>query len=61
MAYDRADWHYSGNYPPDLPPENGGRTLACSSRRPSRAALRAKFIMKMPSMKLLSRRYASAG
>jgi hypothetical protein len=24
MAYDRADWHYGGNYPPDLPPENGG-------------------------------------
>jgi hypothetical protein len=24
MAYDRADWHYGGNYPSDLPPENGG-------------------------------------
>jgi hypothetical protein len=24
MAYDRADWHYGGNYPADLPPENGG-------------------------------------
>jgi hypothetical protein len=24
-AIDRADWHYSaGNYPPELPPENGG-------------------------------------
>jgi hypothetical protein len=22
--YDRADWHYGGNYPPDLAPENGG-------------------------------------
>lgn len=22
--YDRADWHYGGDYPPDLPPENGG-------------------------------------
>jgi hypothetical protein len=21
---DRADWHYGGNYPPELPPENGG-------------------------------------
>jgi hypothetical protein len=21
---DRADWHYGGNYPSDLPPENGG-------------------------------------
>jgi hypothetical protein len=21
---DRADWHYGGNYPKDLPPENGG-------------------------------------
>jgi len=21
---DRADWHYGGNYPPDLPPENAG-------------------------------------
>ena len=21
---DRADWHYGGNYPRDLPPENGG-------------------------------------
>ena len=21
---DRADWHYGGNYPNDLPPENGG-------------------------------------
>lgn len=21
---DRADWHYGGNYPTDLPPENGG-------------------------------------
>lgn len=20
---DRADWHYGGNYPPELPPENG--------------------------------------
>lgn len=24
MAYDRADWHYGGDYPDDLPPENGG-------------------------------------
>ena len=24
MAYDRADWHYGGDYPEDLPPENGG-------------------------------------
>jgi len=24
MAYDRADWHYGGDYPKDLPPENGG-------------------------------------
>jgi hypothetical protein len=24
MAYDRADWHYGGDYPDDLPPDNGG-------------------------------------
>lgn len=24
MAYDRADWHYGGDYPDELPPENGG-------------------------------------
>src|SRR5688572_20288592 len=24
VAYDRADWHYDGDYPEDLPPENGG-------------------------------------
>jgi len=24
MAYDRVDWHYGGDYPKDLPPENGG-------------------------------------
>ncbi len=24
MSYDRADWHHGGDYPPDLPPENGG-------------------------------------
>lgn len=24
MAYDRADWHYGGDYPADLPTENGG-------------------------------------
>ncbi|MBL9078091.1 MAG: hypothetical protein JNL08_11340 [Planctomycetes bacterium] len=23
MAYDRADWHYGGDYPKGLPPENG--------------------------------------
>ena len=23
MAYDRADWHYGGDYPDGLPPENG--------------------------------------
>ena len=23
-SIDRADWHYGGNYPKDLPPENGG-------------------------------------
>jgi hypothetical protein len=23
MAYDRADWHYLGDYPEELPPENG--------------------------------------
>ena len=23
-SYDRADWHYGGNYPKGLPPENGG-------------------------------------
>jgi hypothetical protein len=24
MAIDRADWHYGGNYPKELSPENGG-------------------------------------
>ena len=24
MAYDRADWHYGGDFPADLPPEAGG-------------------------------------
>ncbi len=24
MAYDRADWHYGGEFPDGLPPENGG-------------------------------------
>ena len=24
MAYDNADWHYGGDYPEGLPPENGG-------------------------------------
>lgn len=24
MAIDRADWHYGGDYPENLPPENGG-------------------------------------
>lgn len=24
MAYDRVDWHSGGDYPDDLPPENGG-------------------------------------
>src|SRR5262249_33118794 len=24
MSYDRAEWHYGGNYPKELPPENGG-------------------------------------
>lgn len=24
MIYDRADWHYGGDYPMDLPPSNGG-------------------------------------
>jgi hypothetical protein len=24
MAHDRADWHYGGDYPKDLPPEAGG-------------------------------------
>jgi hypothetical protein len=24
MAYDRADWHYGGDFPKDLPPEAGG-------------------------------------
>lgn len=24
MAIDRADWHSGGDFPPDLPPENGG-------------------------------------
>ena len=24
MAIDRADWHSGGNFPADLPPENGG-------------------------------------
>jgi len=24
VAYDRADWHYGGDFPKDLPPENGG-------------------------------------
>ena len=23
-AYDKAEWHYGGDYPKDLPPENGG-------------------------------------
>lgn len=24
MSYDRADWHYGGDFPRDLPPEAGG-------------------------------------
>lgn len=24
MAFDRADWHYGGNFPADLPPRAGG-------------------------------------
>jgi hypothetical protein len=24
MSYDRADWHYGGNFPADLPPQAGG-------------------------------------
>ena len=24
MSYDRADWHYGGDFPADLPRENGG-------------------------------------
>ena len=24
MIYDRADWHYLGDYPSDLPPQHGG-------------------------------------
>ena len=24
MSYDRADWHYGGNFPKELPQENGG-------------------------------------
>jgi hypothetical protein len=24
MSYDQAEWHYGGNFPEDLPPENGG-------------------------------------
>jgi hypothetical protein len=24
MTYDRADWHYGGDFPKDLPPEAGG-------------------------------------
>ena len=24
MSIDRADWHFGGNFPADLPPENGG-------------------------------------
>lgn len=24
MAYDRADWHYGGDFPDDVPDENGG-------------------------------------
>ena len=24
MAYDNADWHYGGNFPDDIPDENGG-------------------------------------
>ena len=24
MAYDKAEWHSGGEYPADLPPENGG-------------------------------------
>src|SRR5260370_14378139 len=27
MSYDRADWHYGGNFPEDLPQENGGTNI----------------------------------
>jgi hypothetical protein len=27
MTYDRADWHYGGEYPADLPPENGSTQI----------------------------------
>jgi hypothetical protein len=25
MSFDKAEWHYDGNFPSDLPTENGGR------------------------------------
>jgi hypothetical protein len=28
MKYDDASWHYGGEYPDDLPPENGGTHIA---------------------------------
>jgi hypothetical protein len=33
MSYDRADWHYGGNYPKGLPPENGGTHIGMASSR----------------------------
>ena len=37
MVYDRADWHYGGNFPKDLPVENGathiGMYLSWAIRR----------------------------
>lgn len=30
MAYDRANWHYGGHYPDDLPPENGATHIGMS-------------------------------
>jgi len=49
MAYDRADWHYGGDYPEGLPPENGathiGMFLAWAIQRGLEGAIHHEDVM----------------
>ncbi|MDH3693262.1 MAG: hypothetical protein OER96_01650 [Gammaproteobacteria bacterium] len=56
MAYDRADWHYGGEYPSDLPVENGGTHIGFFLAWAIHNDLVGKFHLKESVIKVKSRK-----
>ena len=63
MTYDRADWHYGGEFPSDLPPENGGTHIGMFLAWAAHAGLIGAFHLEHSSeyLEQMGRREITGG